>query len=159
MMATFGDPRLPHRFWEKVSPEPNTGCWLWMGSGTQNGYGQDNGGLRKSRLAHRITYGALVGAIPADHQVDHLCRTPACCNPDHLEAVTRLENVRRGAGGMAGGMVRGAMQTAKTHCPVGHEYDARNTRVYVDRLGRTGRYCRACHTASNARRRSRRVAR
>jgi hypothetical protein len=26
----FGDPRLPDRFWVKVIPEPNSGCWLWF---------------------------------------------------------------------------------------------------------------------------------
>src|SRR3546814_15830673 len=28
--------------------------------------------------------------------IDHLCRNRACCNPAHMEAVTRAENLRRG---------------------------------------------------------------
>ncbi|MGL4650278.1 MAG: HNH endonuclease [Caldilineaceae bacterium] len=28
-------------------------------------------------------------------QVDHLCATPSCCNPDHLDLVTPSENSRR----------------------------------------------------------------
>lgn len=26
-------------FQEKVSPEPNTGCWLWTGNEARGGYG------------------------------------------------------------------------------------------------------------------------
>jgi len=29
-------------------------------------------------------------------EIDHLCGNPACVNPDHLEAVSHAENVRRG---------------------------------------------------------------
>ena len=30
---------LFERIESRISPEPNTGCWLWMGSITGNGYG------------------------------------------------------------------------------------------------------------------------
>jgi hypothetical protein len=26
------DDRLPIRLWSKVVPEPNSGCWLWIGA-------------------------------------------------------------------------------------------------------------------------------
>ncbi|MBT2412652.1 HNH endonuclease [Streptomyces sp. ISL-12] len=67
---------------------------LWTGS-TDQGYGR----LRfRGRLvrAHRFSYELNVGPIPDGHQVDHLCRTPSCVRPDHLEAVTQRENVLRG---------------------------------------------------------------
>jgi hypothetical protein len=35
---------------------------------------------------------------------------------------------------------KGQGQRAKTHCPVGHPYDEKNTYLYEGR-----RYCRACH--------------
>jgi hypothetical protein len=41
-------------------------------------------------------YEALTGSIPADLQLDHLCRVRNCVNPAHLEPVTPRENVRRG---------------------------------------------------------------
>jgi hypothetical protein len=30
-IPSFLDPRLPLRFWDKVSPCPMSGCWLWTG--------------------------------------------------------------------------------------------------------------------------------
>jgi hypothetical protein len=32
MVVEFLDPRLPDRFWSKCMPEPNSGCWLWLGA-------------------------------------------------------------------------------------------------------------------------------
>jgi hypothetical protein len=29
--------------------------------------------------------------------LDHLCKTPACVNPDHLEAITQRQNALRGS--------------------------------------------------------------
>jgi hypothetical protein len=54
-------------------------------------YGRKGGGL-----AHRAYYEDAKGAIPPHLDLDHLCRVPACVNPDHLEAVPRAINVRRG---------------------------------------------------------------
>ena len=47
--------------------------------------------------AHRHYYERVRGPIPANRQVDHLCRVRACVNPDHLELVTARENIRRGS--------------------------------------------------------------
>lgn len=85
------------RFLLFVSPEPNTGCWLWTGcAGSANGYGY----FSKRRadgasLAHRAAYELFVGQIPTDLHIDHLCRNTFCVNPAHLEPVTQLENNKR----------------------------------------------------------------
>jgi HNH endonuclease len=76
-------------------PEPNSGCWLWMGNVDRKGYGRL--GFRKNRnaLAHRVTYKFLYGIVPAGLELDHLCRVPLCYNPAHLEPVTHQVNMRR----------------------------------------------------------------
>lgn len=70
-------------------------CWLWTRAKNDSGYGvvRTPRGLARS---HRATYEALRGPIPPGLVLDHLCRVRACCNPYHLEAVTDLENKRRG---------------------------------------------------------------
>ena len=118
------------RFEDKYVVCP-TGCWVWMGHIRADGYGwfyKDG----RAKLAHRAAYELLVGAVPAALELDHLCRMRHCVNPAHLEAVTRLENVRRGEGGKH--------NIVKTHCPRGHPYDEANT--YPIPSG--GRGCRAC---------------
>jgi len=70
-------------------------CWLWTGSRDSHGYGHFKRDGRIVR-AHRWFYENLVGDIGADLTIDHLCRVKLCVNPDHLEPVTRGENIRRG---------------------------------------------------------------
>lgn len=81
-------------------PEPNSGCWLWVGSVTGPGYGQISNPDRRGKplLAHRVSYELHVGPIPEGFDLDHLCRVRCCINPRHLDPVTRRENLRRGIG-------------------------------------------------------------
>lgn len=69
-----------------------TPCWIWQGLKTK-GYGH----IRRpySTKAHRYAWTLAHGPIPEGLEIDHLCRQKACVNPDHLEPVTHLENMRR----------------------------------------------------------------
>lgn len=74
----------------KVSPEPNTGCWLWTAAVFRRcGYGQFRQGY-----AHRKAYEMFVGQIPRGLCVLHSCDTPLCVNPDHLAVGTQKQNMQ-----------------------------------------------------------------
>src|SRR3990167_4799453 len=75
---------------------PWSGCWIWMGALSKNGYG--NVHVRpKNITAHRYVYTQVRGAIPSNLDLDHLCRVRCCVNPDHLQPVTRAVNLGRGS--------------------------------------------------------------
>jgi hypothetical protein len=91
------------RFWPKVnkngsvpSHKPELGkCWIWLAA--QDGHGYGVFGLNgSSHKAYRVSYKWLKGNIPTNMQLDHLCRNRICVNPEHLEIVTQIENLRRG---------------------------------------------------------------
>ena len=123
---------------------PFSGCWLWTGALNQAGYGWVGvgGGSRDIDRAHRVTYKHYKGPIPEGLEIDHLCRVRSCCNPEHLEAVTRRVNCQRGDCGKA----TGAKHSAKTHCKWGHEFTEANTYWHGN-----NRQCRACKKRRDAR--------
>ena len=118
------------------------GCWQWTAYRNKAGYGVF--GLKgKVPLAHRFAYIVFRGPIDPSMQLDHLCRNPGCCNPNHLEIVTNLENSKRGRTGLA--------MKNKTVCKNGHPFSKENTTVRQD----GARSCRVCHHESYKRRRAR----
>lgn len=130
-------PSVMERFWDQVSPEPNSGCWLWTGF-LINGYAAI--AIKSSPVkASRFSYEYFKGPIPRGLVIDHKCRVPVCVNPDHLETVTDAENLRRG-------FSPSALNTRKTHCVRGHQFSVENTAIRV-RDG--GRICRACYSAKH----------
>ena len=72
--------------------EPNTGCWLWLGSLGTNGYGATMVSGRKTS-AHRASYEAHVGKIEPGKIVLHKCDTKSCVNPSHMMIGTHHDNV------------------------------------------------------------------
>ena len=122
------------RFMRRVSRELTSHgeCWRWTGAMMRNGYGQLGVG-GKHFAAHRYCYEHYRGQIPPGLDLDHLCRNRWCVNPDHLEPVTRSENLKRG-------IKRGEHNRAKTHCPQGHPFSGNN--LYIHPSGR--RCCRRC---------------
>lgn len=131
----FGDTRLPDRFWDKCAPEPNTGCWIWIGA-LSSGVNPrptivKGGGVDGNQYAYRVAFVAAHGEIPAGHGLTSKCSTFCCVNPDHF----------RSAG-------RGAINREKSRarvrvCKNGHPFTHENT--YYRHGG--GRQCKACHAA------------
>jgi hypothetical protein len=73
-------------------PEPNTGCFLWLGKRTKKGYGLLNRKM-KMILAHRYAWEMVNGSIPAGMMCLHHCDQPACVRVDHLFIGTGRENL------------------------------------------------------------------
>jgi len=123
-------PSREERFMSRVRKEEN-GCWIWTAGLMGNGYGFFAPAHGAYFSAHRWSYMHFRGPIPDGLALDHLCRTRACVNPDHLEPVTLSENQRRGS--------RPPHTLPRPFCGRGHEMNG-------DNVGFTqqSRYCRAC---------------
>lgn len=90
------------RFWSYVNqagPLPTFvehlgRCWLWTGGTNDKGYGIARVSGRHLG-AHRWSFLMFVGPVPDGLELDHLCRNITCVRPEHLQPVTKGENVRR----------------------------------------------------------------
>lgn len=129
--VNFGDERLPPRFWDKVSPEPNSGCWLWTGSVAPGGYGQF--WLGKLHRCTRLVFAHLLEVDPGEMHVLHRCDNPPCCNPDHLRLGSHSDNMLDMHA--KGRVTRGHW---KTMCKRGHPRTPENLK---------GNECRECRRA------------
>lgn len=112
-------------------------CWISNRAIQHKGYTK-MGLCGQTLLTHRVAYEAFVGPIPDGLQIDHLCKQTACCNPEHLEAVTCRENLLRGD-------TLTAAEAAMTHCKRGHPFDEANTYRRADRPNTRG--CLACRNS------------
>lgn len=87
------------RFNDLWMPEPNSGCWLWLGTvfGGNARPSQLKGRFQmggRSWLASRASYVLNKGPIPVGALVCHKCDIPTCVNPAHLWLGTHTDNNR-----------------------------------------------------------------
>jgi hypothetical protein len=119
------DAKTWYRFWTKTVDGAG-GCILWSAGCDWKNYPKFSFCGRTVK-AHRVVYEWLVGKIPEEYEVDHLCNRHNCVNPQHLEAVTKAENLSR-------------VKLRNTHCKRGHQRTDINT--YISPSG--ARVCRDC---------------
>lgn len=126
--AQFGTGSVAERL--ELRSEVDGECRVWTGA-LVRGYGVlsiDN----RTQYAHRVAWELKHGTVPEGLDLDHTCRNPRCINVEHLEPVTRGENVRR----MLDAQPR-------DRCRYGH---------YIPEAGRTRNgTCIACWEASTGR--------
>jgi len=127
------------RLWAKVTKDPSpSGCWTWTGC-LVRGYGQIQGDGPERIYTHRLAYQLLVGEIPENLVLDHICRNRACCDPSHLQAVDLRTNILRG-------IAPSAVNARRTVCTNGHPLRGDNLLVEPD----GHRKCRACRRIHQA---------
>lgn len=104
-------------------------CWLWTGpinNGPRNGYAFFDIKIAKNKWkqirAHRYIWKFLMGNIPNNLVIDHICRIRHCVNPTHLRLVTHRTNSLENSNSVA------ARNSKKTHCPKGHPLNGDNLR-------------------------------
>jgi hypothetical protein len=135
--------RLP-AIMNKILPMPN-GCWLWTGCTNNHGYGTVSVG-NQSQYVHILMWEHFNGPVPEGLELDHLCRTPACCNPypGHMEPVTHQVNCLRGNHPCF-------VRRREGFCKRGHEMTEENTARVSTRPNI--RICKECARIRDARRR------
>jgi hypothetical protein len=91
--------RLEDRFWKYIDKKTGLSlegdpCWIW--TGTKDGaYGRMYYG-NKSYSTHRWSFEQHKHVtLSRKDTLDHKCRNTLCCNPNHLEKVSLIENIER----------------------------------------------------------------
>lgn len=93
-------PTIVERLLDAYEVDQATGCWIWSGGVSTDGYARISIG-NEVVYAHRVSYETFIGPIPEGLTIDHVrergCVHRSCINPNHLEPVSLSENSRRGS--------------------------------------------------------------
>lgn len=125
MNIDFEDDRIPQRVWDKIYPEPMSGCWIWSAAQANFGYGVTGVGRASEGTIRVHIWMALInlGPKPFDSaRVLHSCDIPWCVNPDHLSYGTASDNSAQ--------MVKRGRSSRKNYCLNQHELTEDNRYSY-----------------------------
>lgn len=95
------------KLWARIDRRGPDECWTWAGPtigpkkypqiryGRCVGYDPLDGDKSRQTYPHRLIYMYCVGPIPEGMTVDHKCFNSLCCNPAHMQLLTRSQNSSR----------------------------------------------------------------
>lgn len=106
MKSTYGSEQIEKdsvkldKILDRYEPITETGCWIYTGPVTSNGYGTASL-MGRNWLVHRLSlmdYAGSKGDIDKIHRivggvVRHKCDVPSCINPDHLIEGSQSDNI------------------------------------------------------------------
>jgi hypothetical protein len=80
-------------YFADIRVDEETGCYLWEGSRSPNGYGVVNIGGR-TQSAHRFSWEQVNGEIEDGLNILHECDVKLCLNPEHMRLGTKKDNTQ-----------------------------------------------------------------
>ena len=88
--------QLPLTIKQRIRVNEETGCWIWTGVKTKDGYCVIRllGTIwRVSKVIHML----FISPIPGELESSHVCPNRACCRPhqDHVIFETHADNLKR----------------------------------------------------------------
>lgn len=93
MKTCFEELNIEQKLSEKTVIVSDSGCWIWTGAISPNGYGSIRI-KQKTHSTHRVSYQVHKGEIPNGASVLHSCDVRCCINPGHLRVGTYADNQR-----------------------------------------------------------------
>ncbi|HLU04702.1 MAG TPA: HNH endonuclease [Advenella sp.] len=127
---------------DRTIPEPNSGCYLWIGPYQSKGYGAAYIG-GKFYFAHRLAWQVENGAIPKGVHCLHRCDNPACVRPEHLFLGSHSDNMAdktkkgRAAHKINADEANAILHDSREHEEIARSYGISRTTVSQIKNGRT----------------------